>query len=160
MTIERERRAAFRLTFRVTRAPDAPMPVWGDRSGRFGERAYGTPEAPDRYAVGLVATTLPLDAGDAEALPSAAVDVRDARRRLVAYVGRAFPGLDPEPVDGVLRMITPLRGPDEDRFGLWARDGVLAFAGHNLFKHAPALGELLAGAALGEPPDPMLSLPA
>src|SRR4051812_19513946 len=39
------------------------------------------------------------------------------------------------------------------------RDGVLAFAGHNLFKHAPALGELLAGAALGDEPDPLLAPP-
>jgi sarcosine oxidase len=136
------------------------MPVWGDRSGRFGERAYGTPEGPDRYAVGLGATTAPLDAGDAEALPSGAVDVRAARGRLVAYVRAAFPGLDPQPVDGVLRMITPLAGPDEDRFGLWTRDGVLAFAGHNLFKHAPSLAELLAGAALGDEPDPLLAPPA
>jgi sarcosine oxidase len=157
IAIERERRAAFRLTFRVARPPDGPMPVWGDRSGRFGERAYGTPETPDRYALGLAATTAPLDAPGAEALPSGAVDVRAARRRLVAYVRAAFPGLDPEPVDGVLRMITPLAGPDEDRFGLWTRDGVLAFAGHNLFKHAPALGELLADAALGRPPDPLLN---
>ena len=74
---------------------------------------------------------------DAEAVPAAAVDVSAARRRLVAYVRAAFPGLDPEPVDGVLRLIAPLRGPDEDAIGLWARDGVLAFAGHNLFKHAP-----------------------
>ena len=97
-----------------------------------------------------------VEAPDPEALPAAAVDVRAARRRLVAYVRAAFPGLDPEPVDGVLRLIAPLRGPDEDAIGLWARDGVLAFAGHNLFKHAPALGDLLAAAALGDDPDPVL----
>lgn len=156
IAVEREPRAAFRLTFRVAAPPEGAMPVWADRSGRFGEHAYGTPDGPGRYAVGLIATS-PVDAGDAEALPGGAVDVRAVRRRLVAYVGAAFPGLDPEPVDGVLRMITPLRGPDEDRFGLWRREGVLAFAGHNLFKHAPALGELLADAALGEGrPDPLL----
>jgi sarcosine oxidase len=161
VTIERERRAALRLTFRVTAAPDGPMPVGGDRSGRFGARAYGTPDGPGRYAIGLIATSGPLDAGDAEALPSGAVDVRDARRRLVAYVRAAFPGLDPDPVDGVLRMITPLRGPDEDRFGLWARDGVLAFAGHNLAKHAPRRRARRAHAALGDgPPDPLLRPPA
>jgi sarcosine oxidase len=160
IAIERERRAAFRLTFRVASPPDGPMPVWGDRSGRFGAHAYGTPEGPDRYAVGLIATTEPLDARDAEALPAGAADVRAARKRLVSYVRAAFPGLHPEPVDGVLRMITPFAGADEDRIGLWSRDGVLAFAGHNLFKHAASLGELLAGAALGEPPDPVLSPPA
>jgi len=100
-----------------------------------------------------------LHVGD-EAVPAAAVDVSAARRRLVAYVQAALPGLDPEPVDGVLRLIAPLRGPDEDAIGLWVRDGVLAFAGHNLFKHAPALGELLAAAALGDDPDPVLRPPA
>jgi sarcosine oxidase len=161
IALPRERRAAFRLTFRMTVPAPTAMPVWGDRSTRFGDGAYGTPEGLDRYAVGLVATTPPLDAPDAEALPAGAVDVRAARRRLIAYVRAAFPGLDPAPVDGVLRLITPLRGPDEDALGLWRRDGVLAFAGHNLFKHAPRLGELLADAALDAgPPDPRLRPPA
>ena len=136
------------------------MPVWSDRSGRFGERAYGTPEGPDRYAIGLVVALPAVEVPDAEAVPAAAVDVTAARRRLVAYVRAALPGLDPEPVDGMLRLIAPLHGPDEDAIGLWARDGVLAFAGHNLFKHAPALGDLLAAAALGDDPDPVLRPPA
>ncbi len=162
IAIARDRRAALRLTFRTTARAAGPMPVWSDRSGRFhGERAYGAPEGLDRYAVGLIATTEPIDAPAAETLPAGAVDVRAARRRLIAYVRAAFPGLHPEPVDAVLRLIAPLRGPDEDRLGLWERDGVLAFAGHNLFKHAPRLGELLADAALSDgPPDPRLRPPA
>jgi sarcosine oxidase len=161
IAIARERRAAFRLTFRMSPPAAAPMPVWSDRSERFGERAYGTPEGLDRYAIGLIATTPPLDAPRAEALPPGAVDVRAARRRLIAYVRAALPGLDPEPVDGMLRIIATLPGPDEDALGLWRRDGVLAFAGHNLFKHAPRLGELLADAALGDgPADPRLRPPA
>jgi sarcosine oxidase len=137
------------------------MPVWSDASARFGsERAYGAPEGPDRYAVGLIASTAPLDAPEAEALPPGAVDVSAARRRLVAYVRAAFPGLDPEPVDTMLRIMAPLAGPDEDRIGLWERDGVLAFAGHNLFKHAPRLGEMLADAALSGAIDPRLRPPA
>jgi sarcosine oxidase len=156
----RERRAAFRLTFRTRTSATRPVPVWGDRSGRFGAGAYGTPEGPDRYAIGLVAALPDVTAPDAEAVPGGAVDVSAARRRLIAYVRAAFPGLDPAPVDGMLRLIAPLRGPDEDALGLWERDGVLAFAGHNLFKHAPALGELLAAAALGDPPDPVLRPPA
>jgi sarcosine oxidase len=160
IAIARERRAAFRLTFRTTVPANGPMPVWGDRSGRFGgEHAYGAPEGPDRYAVGLIASTPPLDAGDAETLPPGAVDVREPRRRLIAYVREAFPGLDPAPVDTMLRIMAPLTGPDEDRIGLWQHDGVLAFAGHNLFKHAPRLGELLAGAALGDAIDPRLRPP-
>jgi glycine/D-amino acid oxidase-like deaminating enzyme len=160
IAIDRARRAAFRLTFRVTSPAAGPVPVWGDRSRRFGEGAYGTPEGRDRYAVGLVGATPVLDAPDAEAVPGGAVDVGAARRRLVAYVREAFPGLDPEPVDGMLRLMAAFREPGEDAFGLWARDGVLAFAGHNLFKHAPALGDLLAAAALGEEPDPLLRPPA
>jgi sarcosine oxidase len=162
--IERERRVALRLTFPAMSGSSGPAPVWGDRSRRFGEAAYGTPEGPGRYAVGLAGGSRPpldpaLDDPLAEAVPGAAVDVREARRRLIAYVRAAFPGLSPEPVDGVLRLVTPLRGSDEDAFGLWERDGVLAFAGHNLFKHAPSLGELLADAALGATVDPVLAPP-
>jgi sarcosine oxidase len=157
IALDRERRVAFRLTFRMPAPPAGPAPVWSDRSERFGARAYGAPEGPDRYAVGLIATTAPLTSADAEALPGSAAEVGASRRRLIAYVRAAMPGLDPDPVDAVLRVITPLRGPDEDRFGLWRRDGVLAFAGHNLFKHAPRLGEMLAEAALDGPVDPLLS---
>jgi sarcosine oxidase len=162
IAIERERRAAFRLTFRMATPSAGPAPVWSDRSGRFGEVAYGVAEGHGRYAVGLQATSPPLDDDpSAEALPGGAVDVRAARRRLIAYVRAALPGLDPQPVDAVLRLVTPLRGPDEDRIGLWHRDGVLAPAGHNLFKHAPRLGELLADAALSDVPlDPRLRPPA
>jgi sarcosine oxidase len=160
IAIARERRAAFRLTFSARPPAARPAPVWSDRSGRFGAGAYGAPEGPDRYAVGLVAALPAVEGPDAEGVPAAAVDMRAARRRLVAYVRAALPGLDPDPVDGVLRLIAPLRGPDEDALGLWARDGVLAFAGHNLFKHAPALGDLLAAAALGDDPDPVLTPPA
>ena len=77
------------------------------------------------------------------------------RARLLAYVRAAFPGLEPHPVDAVLRLTTAL-AHDEDAFGLWERDGVLAFAGHNLFKHGPMLGELIAAAALGDEWDPAL----
>ena len=162
IAIARDRRAALRLTFRTTAPrgrPDAgverPQPALPRRArvrDAGGPRSLrGRPDRDDE----------PIDAPGAEALPAGAVDVRAARRRLIAYVRAAFPGLHPEPVDAVLRLIAPLRGPDEDRLGLWERDGVLAFAGHNLFKHAPRLGELLADAALSDgPPDPRLRPPA
>jgi sarcosine oxidase len=155
IALDRTRRVALRLTFPVRSHAPGPVPVWGDRSERFGERAYGTPEGPDRYAVGLQDVSPPIDDGFAEAVPAGA-DVTLVRGRLIAYVRAAFPGLEPHPVDGVLRLTTALRGHGDDAFGLWERDGVLAFAGHNLFKHAAALGELLAGAALGEEADPVL----
>jgi sarcosine oxidase len=139
----------------VTSRAGGPAPVWGDRSERYGEAAYGTPEGPDRYAVGLQDVSPPIGDPLAEAVPGGA-DVTAARARLIAYVRAALPGLEPHPVDGVLRLTTPLRGLGDDAFGLWARNGVLAFAGHNLFKHAAVLGQLLADAALGGEPDPVL----
>jgi sarcosine oxidase len=155
IALDRERRVALRLTFPVGSRADGPVPVWGDRSERYGERAYGTPEGPDRYAVGLQDVSAPIDDPHAEAVPGGA-DLTAVRARLLAYVRAAFPGLEPHPVDAVLRLTTALRGLGDDAFGLWERDGVLAFAGHNLFKHAAMLGELLAGAALGGEPDPVL----
>ena len=148
LTLERERRAHLRLTFRVRSPAPGPAAVWADRSERFGATAYGAPEGPDRYAVGLgVHDGYPaIDDPAAPAVPGG-VDLRGARARLLAYVAAAFPGLEPHPVDAVLRLTTTL--PDgDDAFVLRERDGVLALAGHNLFKHAPRLGELLAGAAL------------
>jgi len=152
--LDRVRRAALRLTFPVRTPPPGPVPVWGDRSERYGERAYGAPEGPDRYAVGLQDVSPPVADPFAETVPGDA-DLSDVRARLLAYVRAAFPGLEPHPVDTVLRLTTAMPG-DEDAFGLWERDGVLAFAGHNLFKHAALLGELIAGAALGDDPDPVL----
>jgi sarcosine oxidase len=159
LAIERDRRAHLRLTFPVRTPAPGPAAVWSDRSGRFGEGAYGAPEGPERYAIGLTVPDYPVVDPFAESVPGG-IDLRTARARLVAYVRSALPGLRPEPVDGVLRLTTTLRGASSDAFGLWARDGVLAFAGHNLFKHAPSLGDLLADAALGGTPDPLLRPPA
>ena len=83
------------------------------------------------------------------------IDLRPARERLMAYVRAAFPGLEPRPVDAVLRLTTTLPEGD-DAFVLRESGGVLVLAGHNLFKHAPRLGELLAGAALGDERHPVL----
>ena len=38
-----------------------------------------------------------------------------------------------------------------DGIGVWEAGPLFFLAGNNLFKHAPALGEALARAALGEP---------
>ena len=162
IAIERDRRAHLRLTFATSgAAADGPAPVWSDRSGRFGEGSYGVPEGPGRYALGLTVPDYPRVEDPFAETVAGTLDLRTQRARLVAYARAAMPGLDPEPVDAVLRLTATLRGQPSDAFGLWARDGVLAFAGHNLFKHAPSLGELLADAALGDgPPDPLLRPPA
>jgi sarcosine oxidase len=155
---ERMRRAHLRLTFPVRgAAPSAAVPVWADRGGRFGSTAYGAPEGPGRYAVGLgVHDAYPaIEDAAAETVPGG-IDLRPARERLLAYVRAAFPGLAPHPVDAVLRLTTTLPESD-DAFVLRESGGVLVLAGHNLFKHAPRLGELLAQAALGDERHPLLS---
>jgi hypothetical protein len=93
---------------------------------------------PDAYPEGAPGT-------DAVA-PDA--DLSDARRRIVAYVRSAFPGLDPEPVGEVVRLTTRLEGREDDAFAFTQAGPVAAFAGGNLFKFAPVLGTRLAGALL------------
>jgi sarcosine oxidase len=89
-----------------------------------GRGAYGDPlPGNDRYAVGA-----PDD----------------------AYVAQALPGLDPRPVESRTCWVTELPW-GHDAFAVWESGAVLAVAGNNLFKHAPALGRELAEAAMGEP---------
>jgi sarcosine oxidase len=66
------------------------------------------------------------------------------------YVAEALPGLDPEPVEARTCWVTELPW-GHDAFAVWESGALLAVAGNNLFKHAPALGRELARAALGEP---------
>jgi sarcosine oxidase len=96
----------------------------------------------DRYAVGLSETTTE------EALSELA-------SRAAAYVERALPGLDPEPVGHLHCWVTTVPW-SEDGFAAWDRDGIVFVAGHNLFKQAPELGRALAAAALGGELDPDL----
>ena len=69
-------------------------------------------------------------------------------RRLIDYVGRALPGLRPEPVEEVHCWATDLPW-NEDAIGIWQQDDIIAIGGHNLWKMAPALGRILAEAAAG-----------
>jgi sarcosine oxidase len=150
LDVLQHRRAHLRLTFRARTAADAPLPAWSDRSGTHGELVYGLPAEAGTYALGIAS----LDAYPEGAPGSDAVapgtDVREARRRIVAYARSAFPGLDPDPVGEVLRLTTSLPGRGDDAFALWRDGPVAAFAGGNLFKFAPLLGERLAAAVLGE----------
>ena len=70
-------------------------------------------------------------------------------QRTTAYVARALPGLDPEPVDVRHCWVTELPW-HPDGFAVWELGGLLILGGNHLFKHAPALGRALARAALGE----------
>lgn len=144
-------------TFRVRDAA-AELACLQDSSGAFGEvGVYGTPVAgTPHYAVGIGATggvrhrrsaMHPVD-------PSRATYVGDgldpdALARLaagtVAYVRRALPGLEPEPVGHRHCWVTDLPWGD-DGVAVWQAGPVLFLAGHNLFKHAPWLGHELASA--------------
>jgi sarcosine oxidase len=142
-----ERRGVHpRLTFEVTGGAargTTGLPCYLDRTAAHGESAYAGPVgSTSRYVVGLSADeTLPLCAG--ETTLSRDQDVADLYARTVAYVGRAMPGLDPAPVGFRLCHITALAG-DADAFGAWERGAVTVFAGHNVMKFAPLIGEHLA----------------
>ena len=118
------------------------LPSLQDLSGVYGERVYAGPVPGEAlYVVGLGGPDGVVDEGDS---------VEELVRRIRAYVPRALPGLDPEPVDLRLCLTTGLSDQHDD-FRLWRSGSVLLLAGDNLFKFAPLLGRLLAGAAAGEP---------
>ena len=102
------------------------------------------------YAVGLADTPVHedgsmIDGGGLETIAE----------RTISYVERALPGLDPEPVDVRHCWVTELPW-HEDGFAAWELGNLLILAGNHLFKHAPALGQALARAALGEGLTPQL----
>jgi sarcosine oxidase len=115
-----------------------------DGSGAYGELAYGAPSADGgRYVVGLVGPDSDADCDQTTGTLSS--DIVPVVRRIQAYVSRALRGVGPEIASLRLCHTTKL-GPDKDAFAVWAADGVLAIAGNNLFKFAPALGRVLAHA--------------
>jgi sarcosine oxidase len=146
--IVQHRRAHLRLTFRRRTGIGAALPSWSDRSGIHGEMAYGVPTDGETYGVGIAQPdAYPVGAPGTDAVAPGA-DLSGARRRIVDYVRSAFPGLDPEPVDEVVRLTTTLDGREEDAFTFRRVGPVAGFAGGNLFKFAPVLGTRLAGALL------------
>jgi sarcosine oxidase len=152
--------AHARVTFDVRDHSDR-LACLQDATGDFGAAAYASAlPGNQRYAVGLSEFVGVRDDGsliDPSSLAALA-------NRASAYVQRALPGLDPQPVDYVHCWVTELPWGD-DAIAVWEADEILFVAGHNLFKHAPALGRALARAALGEPlaaqlrPESTLGLP-
>lgn len=136
-----------RLTFAVRDEPPPRLACLQDSSDAFGET--GTYAAPlpgnDRYAVGLSKTT---GAHEDGSLPDPAA-LASLVRRASAYVARALPGLDPEPVAYRHCWVTELPWSD-DGLAVWEADGIFFLAGNNLFKQAPALGRALGRAATEE----------
>jgi sarcosine oxidase len=129
----------LRVTFE---APGPPLPVWADRSGRYGEVTYGVADGPGRFALGLADVDSQPGAPGAEEVPSG-VELAHVRERIHAYARAAFPQLG-RPVEEVVRLLTILPGPDEDAYVLHSEPGLTVVAGHNLFKLAPELGEEIA----------------
>jgi sarcosine oxidase len=112
-----------RLSFPLRNAPPARLPCLQDgRHGTYGDPLPGN----ERYAVGL---------GDDPA-------------ETIAYVARAMPGLQPEPLEARHCWAVELPwGPDA--MAVWESGRALFFAGGNLFKHAPWIGRALAAIVLG-----------
>ncbi len=139
--------AHARLTFAVRGEPPARLACLQDSSGAFGEVGTYAAAGPGntRYGVGLSQTVDTqedgslLDPGSLAALAE----------RASAYVRRALPGLDPEPVGHRHCWVTELPW-SEDGVAVWEAEGILFLAGHNLYKQAPGLGQALARAAAGD----------
>ncbi|MFV2019991.1 NAD(P)/FAD-dependent oxidoreductase [Micromonospora sp. LOL_023] len=127
----------------------SPLPCWVDRSGQFGETVYGSPiGSTGRYVLGLIGDAVDVPLTPAGALPPGA-SMAEHVQRVSAYVAQALPGLDPDPVGVRVCVMTKLPA-GSDAFGAWHTPGVTALTGHNLFKLAPVLGELLADTAVAD----------
>lgn len=117
------------------------LPTLQDGSNAFGFSGIYAAAYPDDCGYGLgtsdwVAAHEDGALTDPDALPRFA-------EQAVEYVRAALPGLDPTPHDIVHCWVTTLPWGD-DGVGIWQSGNVVALAGHNLFKHAPVLGEALA----------------
>ncbi|GAC66943.1 NAD(P)/FAD-dependent oxidoreductase [Gordonia soli] len=135
-----EVRAHVRASFRP-RDDVGSLATLQDGSGAFGEAGVYAAAYPDRsrYGVGLAEAVAARDDGAVLEPDGLAEHVSRVRR----YVERALPGLDPEPTDLVHCWVTRLPWGD-DGVAVWRTGDRWFLAGHNLFKHGPALGALLA----------------
>jgi len=138
--IPEQRAWSLRLTFESRASPHLPCLL--DRSGSFGEVAYGSPTPDGRgYAIGLSGSDGSIAAPNTEVPdPKRLTEIRS---RTETYAQRLMPdGLGP--LTGARQCLaTPLRSGDDD-FHTWRSGRVTYFAGHNLFKFAPLIGALLA----------------
>jgi sarcosine oxidase len=139
--------AHVRITFNVAGHPPHRLACLQDGSGEFGEVGIYAAPLPGsrRYALGL-SQTVEVQEDGSLVDPDGLSSLSDRAR---GYVERALPGLAPEPVDHRHCWVTELPWSG-DGLAVWESDGMFFVAGHNLFKHAPALGRALAAAALGD----------
>jgi sarcosine oxidase len=128
----------LRATFRVLGTPPDRASCLQDSSMEYAERVYGSPyPSRDMFGVGLAGGTGELAADDK------LERFDELRTRLSAYVRAALPGLAPEPITDVTCWVTRLPWGN-DGVAAWTASAITVIAGNNLFKLAPALGELLA----------------
>lgn len=139
--------AHVRLTFTLPDGDPHPrLACLQDGSGHFGEGPVYAAPLPGNceYALG-VSQTVEVHEDGSLLEPGGLAALSE---RAIAYVARALPRLDPEPV-GYRHCWTTELPWSSDGVAVWETDSMFFVAGHNLFKHAPALGEALAEAALG-----------
>jgi sarcosine oxidase len=132
--------AHARLTYRVRGEPPIRLACLLDAGGAYGDPLPGNAA----YAVGLGETAVHEDGSLVDP-----AELATLAKRTSAYVAEALPGLDPDPVDVRHCWVTELPW-SPDGIAVWEHGALLAVAGNNLFKHAPALGRALALAALGD----------
>lgn len=134
-----------RVAFALRGEPPAGLACLSDTTDLFGEPDMYGVASPDRtrFSIGVAET---LAREDLSLL--AAREIGEADDRAAAYAAKALPGLDPTPVGYRHCWVTELPWA-EDGVAAWEAESILFLAGNNLFKHAPALGEALADAALG-----------
>ena len=134
----------LRATFEIPPAhAQGPLACLLDRSGVFGERVYGAPIGREQFTLGLSgeAGCIAVEAEDGRYV---AADLSPVLDRIAAYARRALPGLGPVAGTRLCRVTETTEG--DDSFGLWRHGPVSFVAGHNLFKLAPVLAPLVAGA--------------
>ncbi len=131
-----------RGTFALRERSAEVLAALQDSTGHYGHTVYGSP-LPDRehYAIGLSG-----DEGELDPYANPMTTFGAIREGLEEYVERAMPGLDPDPIAWVNCSVTRLPW-GSDAVACYTDGTNLFIAGNNLFKHAPALGELLAAAA-------------
>jgi sarcosine oxidase len=134
-----------RVAFAVRGEPPVQIAGLSDTTEDFGEPDMYGVASPDRrrFSVGVAET---LGREDLSLLAPEGIGAADDRA--AAFAARALPGVDPTPVGYRHCFVTELAW-GEDGIGVWEAGPIHLLAGNNLFKHAPALGEALADAALG-----------
>lgn len=142
-----------RFTFAL-RDAGARSPCLIDRSEcwRPGFTTYQHMAAPGRWAIGA---HLPTALTRWERGRTAVVD--DSRRLVANYVRDCVPSAREQPIE---ELYCDIADDWSDGFAVKREGGFLALYGDNLFKLAPALGEILANAALSGATPASIGLPA